>query len=46
MDIKPFIKHEEVLEEELSRETDSTTDEDEDSLEDGNRILEEDFRQR
>lgn len=46
MDIKPFTKHEEVLEEELSRESDNTTEEDEDSLEDGNRILEEDFRQR
>lgn len=46
MDIKPFTKHEEVLEEELSRESDNTTEDDEDSLEDGNRILEEDFRQR
>ena len=46
MEIKPFTKHEEVLEEELAREVDNTTDEDEDSSQDGNRLLEEEFTQR
>ena len=43
---KPFTKHEEVLEEELAREVDNTTDEDEDPSEDGNRLPEEEFRRR
>lgn len=45
VDIKPFTKHEEVLEEELLREVDNNTEENEDPSEYGNRLLEEDFRQ-